>query len=87
MAPALAKLAVTMNLKVRDYRDPRSLKDLTDGEIYSIIAKRQRPDDRRSGSHESRPDLGRGELHPLSLPKSNSAKSTSPQPAPCPSLG
>lgn len=32
------ELAVTMNLKVRDYRDPASLKDLTDGEIYSIIA-------------------------------------------------
>ena len=27
-----------MNQKVRDYRDPASLKDLTDGEIYSIIA-------------------------------------------------
>ncbi|MGA2299120.1 MAG: cytochrome c [Candidatus Acidiferrum sp.] len=32
------ELAVTMNLKLRDYRDPASLKDLTDGEIYSIIA-------------------------------------------------
>jgi mono/diheme cytochrome c family protein len=32
------ELAVTMNLKLRDYRDPESLKDMTDGEIYSIIA-------------------------------------------------
>lgn len=32
------ELAVTMNLKLRDYRDPASLKALTDGEIYSIIA-------------------------------------------------
>ena len=32
------ELAVTMNLKLRDYRDPASLKDMTDGEIYSIIA-------------------------------------------------
>ncbi|HKM84140.1 MAG TPA: cytochrome c [Candidatus Acidoferrum sp.] len=32
------ELAVTMNLKLRDYRDPASLKDLTDGEIYSIVA-------------------------------------------------
>jgi mono/diheme cytochrome c family protein len=32
------ELAVTMNLKLRDYRDPASLKDMTDGEIYTIIA-------------------------------------------------
>ncbi len=32
------ELAVTMNLKLLDYRDPASLKDMTDGEIYSIIA-------------------------------------------------
>jgi mono/diheme cytochrome c family protein len=32
------ELAVTMNLRLRDYRDPESLKDMTDGEIYSIIA-------------------------------------------------
>jgi mono/diheme cytochrome c family protein len=32
------ELAVTMNLKLRDYRDPASLKDMTDGEIYSIIS-------------------------------------------------
>jgi mono/diheme cytochrome c family protein len=32
------ELAVTMNLKLRDYRDPASLRDLPDGEIYSIIA-------------------------------------------------
>jgi len=32
------ELAVTMNLKLRDYRDPVSLRDLTDGKIYSIIA-------------------------------------------------
>ncbi len=32
------ELAVTMNLKFRDYRDPESLKDMTDGEIYSIIS-------------------------------------------------
>jgi mono/diheme cytochrome c family protein len=32
------ELAVTMNLKLRDYRDPASLKDMTDGEIYAIIA-------------------------------------------------
>ena len=32
------ELAVTMNLKLRDYRDPASLKDMTDGDIYSIIA-------------------------------------------------
>ena len=32
------ELAVSMNLKLRDYRDPESLKALPDGEIYSIIA-------------------------------------------------
>lgn len=32
------ELAVTMNLKLRDYRDPDSLKDMADGDIYSIIA-------------------------------------------------
>ena len=32
------ELAVTMNLTLRDYRDPASLKDMPDGEIYSIIA-------------------------------------------------
>jgi mono/diheme cytochrome c family protein len=32
------ELAVTMNLKLRDYRDLASLKDMTDGEIYSIIS-------------------------------------------------
>ena len=32
------ELAVTMNLKLRDYRDPESLNALPDGEIYSIIA-------------------------------------------------
>lgn len=32
------ELAVTMKLNLRDYRDPASLKDMTDGEIYSIIA-------------------------------------------------
>lgn len=32
------ELAVTMNLTLRDYRDPASLKALPDGEIYSIIA-------------------------------------------------
>jgi len=32
------ELAVTMNLKLLDYRDPDSLKALPDGEIYSIIA-------------------------------------------------
>ncbi len=32
------ELAVTMNLKLLDYRDPASLKDMTDGDIYSIIA-------------------------------------------------
>ncbi len=31
-------LAGDMHLKLRDYRDPAALKDLTDGEIYSIIA-------------------------------------------------
>ena len=31
-------LAGDMHLKLRDYRDPATLKDLTDGEIYSIIA-------------------------------------------------
>ena len=31
-------LAVEMHLKLRDYRDPASLKDLTDGSIYSTIA-------------------------------------------------
>jgi mono/diheme cytochrome c family protein len=30
-------LAGDMHLKLRDYRDPATLKDLTDGEIYSII--------------------------------------------------
>jgi mono/diheme cytochrome c family protein len=32
------ELAESMHLKLRDYRDPATLKDLTDGEIYSIIA-------------------------------------------------
>jgi mono/diheme cytochrome c family protein len=32
------ELAVTMKLNLRDYRDPTSLKDMADGEIYSIIA-------------------------------------------------
>jgi mono/diheme cytochrome c family protein len=32
------ELAVTMKLNLRDYRDPASLKDMTDGDIYSIIA-------------------------------------------------
>ena len=31
-------LAVDMHLTLRDYRDSASLKDLTDGEIYSTIA-------------------------------------------------
>ena len=31
-------LAGDMHLKLRDYRDPVALKELTDGEIYSIIA-------------------------------------------------
>ena len=31
------ELAVTMKLNLRDYRDPASLKDMTDGDIYSII--------------------------------------------------
>jgi mono/diheme cytochrome c family protein len=31
------ELAVTMKLSLRDYRDPASLKEMTDGEIYSII--------------------------------------------------
>ena len=30
-------LAADMHLKLRDYRDPAALKDLTDGDIYSII--------------------------------------------------
>jgi mono/diheme cytochrome c family protein len=32
-------LAGDMHLKLRDYRDPATLKELTDGEIYSIIAR------------------------------------------------
>jgi mono/diheme cytochrome c family protein len=32
-------LATDMKLKLRDYRDPESLKALTDGEIYTIIEK------------------------------------------------
>jgi len=31
-------LAGDMKLKLRDYRDPESLKAMTDGEIYTIIA-------------------------------------------------
>jgi mono/diheme cytochrome c family protein len=31
-------LAGDMHLKLRDYRDPATLKELADGEIYSIIA-------------------------------------------------
>jgi mono/diheme cytochrome c family protein len=34
----VGELAVTMKLNLRDYRDPASLKDMADGEIYSIIA-------------------------------------------------
>jgi mono/diheme cytochrome c family protein len=32
-------LAVDMKLKLKDYRDPESLKSMTDGEIYAIIEK------------------------------------------------
>jgi mono/diheme cytochrome c family protein len=32
------ELAVTMKLNLRDYRDPASLQEMTDGDIYSIIA-------------------------------------------------
>lgn len=32
-------LAEEMKLKLRDYRDPASLKDMTDGELFSIITK------------------------------------------------
>lgn len=32
-------LAVDMKLKLRDYRDPESLKSMTDGEIFTIIDK------------------------------------------------
>jgi mono/diheme cytochrome c family protein len=32
-------LAVDMKLKLKDYRDPESLKSMTDGEIYIIIEK------------------------------------------------
>ncbi len=31
------ELAVTMKLSLRDYRDPASLKDMADGDIYSVI--------------------------------------------------
>ena len=31
-------LATDMHLKLRDFRDPAALKELTDGEIYSMIA-------------------------------------------------
>jgi mono/diheme cytochrome c family protein len=31
-------LVGSMHLKLRDYRDPAALKELTDGDIYSIIA-------------------------------------------------
>jgi mono/diheme cytochrome c family protein len=31
-------LAGNMHLKLHDYRDPATLKELTDGEIYSVIA-------------------------------------------------
>jgi mono/diheme cytochrome c family protein len=30
-------LAVDMKLKLRDYRDPTALKDMTDGDIYNVI--------------------------------------------------
>ncbi len=32
-------LAEAMGLKLRDYRDPAALKDLTDGELFNILAK------------------------------------------------
>jgi mono/diheme cytochrome c family protein len=32
-------LAADMKLKLKDYRDPESLKGMTDGEIYTIIEK------------------------------------------------
>lgn len=32
-------LAEAMELKLRDYRDPAALKDLTDGELFNILAK------------------------------------------------
>lgn len=34
-------LAGDMKLQLRDYRDPQSLKSMTDGEIFTIIAKGQ----------------------------------------------
>lgn len=32
-------LAQDMKLKLKDYRDPEALKDMTDGELYNIILK------------------------------------------------
>jgi mono/diheme cytochrome c family protein len=32
-------LADSMGLKLRDYRDPATLKDLTDGELYYLLTK------------------------------------------------
>ncbi len=32
-------LADSMGLKLRDYRDPTTLKDLTDGELYYLLTK------------------------------------------------
>ena len=39
-------LAVEIKLKIRDYRDPAALKDMTDGELYYILnkGKGQMPD-------------------------------------------
>ena len=56
-------LATDMHLNLRDYRDAATLKELTDGEIYSIIASGK---GKMTGEEVgTRADLGYGELHPF----------------------
>jgi hypothetical protein len=64
-------LAGDMCLKLRDYRDPAALKELTDGELYSIIANGKGRNDRGRGSDAARADLGYGELHPFPSEKTS----------------
>jgi hypothetical protein len=69
-------LAGDMHLKLRDYRDPAALKELTDGEIFDHC-KWQGQDDGRRGSDETRADLGYGELPPFPSKKISCRKTQS----------
>ena len=53
-------VATQMNLTLKDWTDPASLKDMTDGELYYIILKGRRKHDRRKGPGEPRGDVEHG---------------------------